>query len=277
MSDRQLLLLGRDAFGPSATTAEGLDTPGATVLAASRVHPIRGAPNQDGAAVYTPPAGGVILAVVDGMGGMPNGDLAAAATLRSLGKCLVKTEGDDLTRAILDGIDQANRAVRDLPGSAGATLAVVELHAGTARTYHVGDAGVLIVGQRGALKHKTAAHSPVGYAVEAGLLDSDDAMHHADRHLVSNAVGTQDMRIEVGPPVRLAARDTILVASDGIFDNLTEAEVIEIIRKGALDRAARTLAETAAARMDGTAAGAAGAPSKADDATFLMARRSRSG
>jgi len=262
---RAQLVLSQDAHGP-----QQVDAPSLLAFISSRVHPSRGSPNQDGAAVF-PSESGAVLAVVDGMGGLPNGDVAAASTLQELQKALAKVDDDgNVTQAILDGIDAANRAVRDLSGGAGATLAVVEWHGDTARTFHVGDASVLVCGQRGAIKHVTTAHSPVGYAVEAGLLEADDAMHHVDRHLVSNAVGTQDMRIEIGPPLRLAARDTVLVASDGIFDNLTEQEIVETIRKGPLAKAAASLARLATQRMlepDGTR------PSKADDATFVLARR----
>ena len=33
--------------------------------------------------------------------------------------------------------------------------------------------------------------------------------------------------IDVGPPVRLAARDTLVVASDGLCDNLLVEEIVE--------------------------------------------------
>ena len=59
---------------------------------------------------------------------------------------------------------------------------------------------------------RTVAHSPVGYAEEAGLLDREEAIHHAHRHLVSNMLGMPEMHIEVGPPLTLDARDTIVLA-----------------------------------------------------------------
>ncbi len=57
-------------------------------------------------------------------------------------------------------------------------------------------------------------------------------MHHEERHLVSNVVGTDDMRIELGPPLKLARYDTVLLASDGLLDNLYTDEIVELIRKG---------------------------------------------
>jgi serine/threonine protein phosphatase PrpC len=111
----------------------------------------------------------------------------------------------------------------------------------------------------------------VGYAVEAGMLDGEEALHHDERHLVSNLVGSAEMRIEVGSPLELAPLDTVLLASDGLFDNLLQPEIVDEIRVKPLEQVARTLAEAAASRMDEPAQGQ---PSKPDDLTFLLYRRS---
>ena len=82
---------------------------------------------------------------------------------------------------------------------------------------------------RGRVKLQTISHSPVGYAVESGMLDDQEAMHHEERHVVSNIIGTPEMRIEIGPPIDLATYDTLLVATDGLADNLHIEEIIERI------------------------------------------------
>jgi len=134
----------------------------------------------------------------------------------------------------------------------------------------VGDSAILVVGQRGKLKLQTLSHSPVGYAVESGLLDADEALHHEERHIVSNMVGAPDMRIEVGSALALAPRDTVLLATDGLMDNLGLAEIVEIVRRGPLERAARRLAELCDERMRRPLEGQ---PSKPDDVTFVLFRR----
>jgi len=103
-------------------------------------------------------------------------------------------------------------------------------------------ATILLVGQRGKRKLQNVAHSPVGFAVEAGLLDESEAMHHEDRHIVSNMLGAADMRIEVGSSRRIAPRDTLLIASDGLSDNLDPEEMVERMRAGPLLEGARRLA-----------------------------------
>jgi PPM family protein phosphatase len=162
--------------------------------------------------------------------------------------------------------------VQEIGMGAATTLAVVEIREHTLRPYHVGESMILVVGQRGKSKLQTVSHSPVGFAVESGLLDAVEAMHHEDRHLVSNVVGNADMRIEIGPCVELAPRDTLLLASAGLFDNLHLPEIVELLRKGPLPDAVRSLAAEARRRMQ---CPQDGHPSKPDDLTIVAWRPNR--
>ena len=145
----------------------------------------------------------------------------------------------------------------------------MEINDRAARPYHVGDSAIVVVGQRGRTKLQTLSHSLVAYAVEAGLLDESDAMHHEDRHMVTNVIGVEGMRIDVGLPLALHLRDTVLLASDGLADNLSPAEIVAHIRKGPLVAAATNLIAHTQQRMN---APAADHPSKPDDLTFLLFR-----
>jgi serine/threonine protein phosphatase PrpC len=210
-----------------------------------------------------------VLVVADGAGGLPSGEKAAEIAVTALRRSIRRATGD-LRARVLDGIDKADAEIRRLGIGAGATLAVCEVHARKARTYHVGDAQTLIVGRGGKVKLFTNSHSPVGYAVAAGLVGARDALMHAERHLVSNLLGQAGMHIEIGPVVDLSPHDTILVASDGLFDNLHVDEIVNACRKGQLLAVSRELAESTAARMREAHKGE---PSKPDDLTFIAYRR----
>ena len=102
-----------------------------------------------------------------------------------------------------------------------------------------------------------ALTSQVGYqtagltwtAEYVGVLDESEAMQHEDRHIVSNVVGCPGMRIEIGSPIKLAPRDTVLLGSDGLFDNLRVDEIVHRVRKGPLDKAIAELAKLSRTRM----------------------------
>jgi serine/threonine protein phosphatase PrpC len=260
------VFLEQDMCGPVR-----LELPRGVASAFSSARPGRDGPNEDAAAVWGLAGGPLVLAVADGLGGQRSGAQASRIALERLGDEL-GADGPEVSAvraSILDGFEGANRAVLELGGGAGTTLAVAEVHQDTLRPYHVGDSAILVTGQRGKLKLLTVAHSPVGYAVEAGVLDAEEAMHHEDRHYVSNHVGAPDMRIEVGSARQLSPRDSVLLASDGLLDNLTIPEIVALIRTGSVEDAAERLVSLVRERMH--APGDA-SPSKPDDVTFILYR-----
>lgn len=251
---------------------ERFDLGGGEAVVLSLSKPEREGPNQDAAAVISVGKGAGVAVVSDGAGGHPGGAKAAALAVRMVCESVEALGGDpaNLRGAIINGFELADRAIAEFGTGAAATLAVVEIQGNSMRAYHAGDSMVLVTGQRGRIKWLTIPHSPVGYAVEAGLLNRDDALHHEDLHLVSNLLGTQDMRIELGATVNLARRDTVVLASDGLSDNVHLEEIVERVRKGPLLRAVDELAALGKKRME---APADGAPSKPDDLTFIAIRR----
>ncbi len=229
--------------------------------------------NDDAAGVWLRANGNAVLAVADGMGGTLQGGDAASTSIKCLDKGLRGAPEDgDLRSVILDAFENANQTVVDRFGGSGTTLVVCEIFGGEVRTYNVGDSAAMLVGQRGRMKIETIAHSPVGYGVAAGLIDPETALQHEDRHFLSNHLGSRSMHVEVGSSRTMATRDTLLLASDGLMDNIPPRELIEIVRCGNLRAAAQRLTELCEERMDGRSSEVEG---KADDMTFLLLRNAR--
>ena len=260
------------------TEVASFDFLGGNVAVFTTCSPQKETANEDVAALWPVSPMSGVLAVADGLGGHVGGErasrLAAEAVQRSLQQsAALDDEADpmDLRSAILNGLEEANASVRELGTGAATTMALVEIQDRTIRPYHVGDSAILLTGQRGKLKLQTIPHSPIGYAVEAGLMDEEDAIHHEARHVISNVIGSDQMRIEIGPPIEMAPRDTLLLASDGLFDNLLPDEIVETVRSGPLEDAVSALIETAQQRM---ANQGGSAPSKPDDLTVIAYRAS---
>ncbi|TWU36161.1 PP2C family protein-serine/threonine phosphatase [Novipirellula artificiosorum] len=241
------------------------------VVAFARRCPGKVEPNDDSAVVLQTASGALVMAVADGVGGCPLGYKASAIAVHSIAEFVLAADPEcDLRPAILDGIERANRDILDLGVGAATTLSVVEIADSKARAYTVGDSMAMIIGQRGTLKWKSTSHSPVGYAVESGMLDEEAAMTHDERHVVSNLVGSNTMHIGVGPTRPLAARDRVILASDGLFDNLHVGEVIGLIKNGKPMDRMKTLAQLTDERMAGQYAEL---PGKPDDLTVLLYSR----
>ena len=230
--------------------------------------------NEDAAAVFGLSDSSAVLVLADGVGGQRGGEVASSTAIEQLRLSIQRglADGQSLRACIMDGFENANRAVLESGLGAATTLAVLEIDGDVIRSYHAGDSPIIAVGQRGKLKLETVAHSPVGYAVESGVLNEKDAMNHDERHIVSNVVGDSEMRIEVGPAIKMARHDTVILASDGLTDNLHTKEIIERIRKGPIEQVMSQVSGLARHRMESSGNGK---PSKPDDLTFVVFRRSK--
>ncbi|MGI9248270.1 MAG: PP2C family protein-serine/threonine phosphatase [Woeseiaceae bacterium] len=257
------------AYEPEQIQAE---VAGGMAVAYSCRDPEKDTENEDTVAIIPYGPGAAILAVADGAGGLPAGKRASLTAITTLAESLhAAMERTSLLRtAILNGIEAANDAVLGLANGSATTMTVITIEGLVARSYQVGDSEAIIVGQRGLIKLQTTAHSPTGFAVEAGFLDEREALHHEERHLVSNFIGTNDMRIDVGAMVELDPRDTVIVASDGLMDNVHVSEIVECIRKGPLTAAAEDAVRLAKRRMRVVSDGQ---PSKPDDLSLILFRK----
>ena len=257
------------AHGPDQVEVE---VAGGVAVAYTCRDPFKETENEDTVAVIPYGPGAAVLVVADGAGGLPAGKRASLTAVTTLAASL-QTAMDKtmlLRTAILNGIEAANEAVLGLANGSATTMTVVTIEGLVARSYQIGDSEALVVGQRGLIKLQTTAHSPTGFAVEAGFLDEREALHHEDRHLVSNFLGTSDMRIDVGAGIELRPLDTVLVASDGLTDNVHLDETIDFIRKGQLAESARSVIDLATRRMT---AAKNGQPSKPDDLSLILFRK----
>ncbi|MHC4877154.1 MAG: PP2C family protein-serine/threonine phosphatase [Planctomycetota bacterium] len=267
--DSPTLLLAHDSEEVVTGKFAGLE-----IAAWSRPKPGRNTPNEDSAVIVPVDDRSAVFIVADGLGGLRGGHHASNLATRLIADSVFASRDTrlPLRALILDGLERANQAICNLGIGAATTIAAVEWRNGEVRPYHVGDSMILTTGQRGRIRMQTVSHSPVGFAMEYGLLNESEAMHHEERHLVSNVVGSEDMRIELGPPLRLARYDTVLLASDGLLDNLYTDEIVDLIRKGPLAQSLQNLVAVARKRMTQPVEGK---PSKPDDMTVIALRQTR--
>jgi protein phosphatase len=240
------------------------------VVVASRQSPWDERTNEDAAAAFGLADGSVLLAVADGAGGMPGGRAAAAAAIEAL---TPPADHGSAREHVVHAFEVANERIMDMGVGAATTLVVAHIDPHPrVRTFHAGDSVCWLVGQRGKRKAATMPHNMTAYAVEAGLMTEREAHDHETHATLTNCLGLEDLRIDVASATAIAQRDTLMLMSDGVTDNLTPGEIIDTVRTGPLAAAATALLERAQQRMT---APTGDELSKPDDATVVLFRPRR--
>ena len=249
----------------------GLTVAGREVVVFSHGSPGRTTPSEDAAACFELDESTGVLVIADGVGGHQAGEIAAAHAMNCIRQHLEQRQNCSLRETILNAIEFTNQTILQLGLGAATTLTLVELQRNFVRPYHIGDSIITQISRRGRIKWQSLAHAPVGYAVEAGILNEEEGMIHPDRHLVSNVMGQKDMSVSLGPLIQMAARDTMILCSDGLSDNVSTEELATLLRTGPLDSACKEAIQLARIRME-QADDMLNVPGKPDDLTIIACR-----
>jgi PPM family protein phosphatase len=183
------------------------------------------------------PSNGDFLAVLcDGMGGMEHGEQASQAAVRAFREAYArKAPGESIPEALERSVHETNRAVLAMAQELGlveniGTTLIATVAANNGLHYvSVGDSGLFLVsgGAVRTLNHPHVFANFLAGAVERGLLSPEDAEHHPERESLTSYIGIEPLE-EVDrslEPCPLRAGDTILLATDGLFNTLAPEEI----------------------------------------------------
>lgn len=193
--------------------------------------------NQDRYGVLSAPHG-LLLVVLDGMGGHAQGALAAEAGLESLRQSFEAADpasdpGEFLREAMAKAHEDVVAVGGDLPMASRprATCAACLVRDGAASWAHVGDSRVYHL-REGAVLERTRDHTPVEQLLRDGLISEDEVLGHPMRHYVEYCLGgfAELPEIGVAGPRDLAIGDVLLVCSDGLWAGLPEPDLAASVR-----------------------------------------------
>lgn len=193
--------------------------------------------NEDRVLLLDNAGGGRALYVIaDGLGGHAAGSIAselAVTTLRDEVPALLSQRVPPREALIL-GLRRANATIREhahAPGRSGmaTTCTAVLFGERGAIVAHIGDTRAYLI--RGLeVRQLTTDHSLVGELVRYGGLSPAAAGGHAQRHVLTRALGTEDdAQIDV-LSVPLRGGDTFVLASDGLHSAVSPEEMGAVIR-----------------------------------------------
>jgi protein phosphatase len=192
-----------------------------------------------------------LLAVADGVGGRRRGDWAshlAVSTLASrLSVWLGELEPPDALRRAFQAANQAlwNGAGNqpDTAGAATTLVAVLVASQGGGWWANVGDSRAYLV-DSGKITRLTQDHSWVEEQVRAGRLTMEQARSSGRRNVITRSIGGEpQVDVDVGGPTRLERGDVLVVCSDGLHGQVSDAEIAQVVRKLNPEPAADRLVE----------------------------------
>lgn len=177
-----------------------------------------------------------VFGVSDGAGGHPRGRDASVAISEELATYKENTN-------CLEIIESANQKVNDLKAGARSTLAFAEIKNDLIRFFHVGDSEILYWNAHGNEIYTSTPHSGVGHMVKAGVLGQEESLAHPERNYVNNLMGDDLIKIESTSASAIKKGHTILIGSDGLFDNIPHDSLTELIGQGIFDKSFEALVE----------------------------------
>jgi protein phosphatase len=178
-----------------------------------------------------------LVIVADGMGGHAGGQVAsrlAVDTIREAFERLIGTS-DPMT-AITAAVAEANTRIRaeaDADGELhgmGATCVVAAVRDDLLYYTHLGDCRLYLV-REGKIIQLTRDHTMVQRLVDYGIIPAEAARFHPDKNIVSRALGGS-VEVELDDPLEpvvLREGDRFILCSDGLFDLVSDDEVLETV------------------------------------------------
>lgn len=191
---------------------------------------------------------GNFVAVADGMGGHAGGELAAETAVEELRRFPTMLDTGD----IVDGIQNANREVLQAAERTGMTnmgttvvAALLRPDRRSVTVANVGDSRAYLL-SRGELDQITQDHSLVEDLLRAGKINEEEARDHPHRNVVTRVLGIgEDPEVDTFD-LAVGAGDMILLASDGLFNEVDHHALATILSNADdLDEAATRLVERA--------------------------------
>ena len=217
--------------------------------------------NEDSYLYWEPDSGeefaqkGRLAVIADGMGGYEGGQEASRLAVETIRYIYEHQFGTDSQTTLVAGMQAAHETIQRFAvehpqyAGMGTTCTALSIVGRNLSFAHIGDSRLYLI--RGeSIARLTKDHSYVGRLVESGIVRSEDAESHPQRHILTAALGSGR---EVAPhtpeqPVALEEGDVIVLCTDGLWGLVGEAELEHIAQSEPPAEACQRLVELALQR-----------------------------
>ena len=199
---------------------------------------------------YTRSSG--ILLLADGMGGHPEGEVAAQLTLQAISAMYQKQANPaiaDVAAFLTSAVMAAHRQIikyaieKGMLDTPRTTVVAVVVQDGTAHWVHCGDSRLYLV-RGGKLVTRTRDHSymeqpPIGQS-------ASKAAERMNRNILFTCLGSPTKPVfDISGPIPLQQGDKILLCSDGLWGSLDDDDIVRQLSGKPVGQAVPALVESA--------------------------------
>lgn len=194
--------------------------------------------NEDRVGVFVNAQGNVLMVVCDGMGGERKGEYASSLTLSIFKEAFEHKSRFftflDTYRFLRRTAALANKKILQKASSnanysgMGTTLTAVLIVNNYYYVLHIGDSRAYTFRNR-QLNRVTEDQTLVNHLMKTGKITVEQMKTHPQRHILMNSLGSNPI-LSFDLMRRPYMEETILVCSDGLYNNLSEKDIHGVLR-----------------------------------------------
>jgi serine/threonine protein phosphatase PrpC len=195
---------------------------------------------------------GRLAIVADGMGGHEGGQVASHIAVDTIQQSYSNASDGDPQRILIESLQEAHHRIQHLANQdpelqgMGTTCTACAIVGRRVYYAHVGDSRLYLL-RSNTLRVLSRDHSLVARLIETGMIRQEDAESHPQKHVLTAALGvTDDVEPDVPTePLSLEKSDVLLICTDGLWGQLTEAELKDVLSSQAPSNACESLVRLA--------------------------------
>lgn len=178
---------------------------------------------------------GRLAVIADGMGGYEGGQEASRLAVETVRHVYAHAFGDGPQTTLLEALESAHQTIQRYAvehpqfHGMGTTCTAVSIVGRELSFAHVGDSRLYHI-RAETISKLTRDHSYVGRLVESGIVRSEDAEFHPQRHVLTAALGSGRQVVPHAPdrPFPLEEGDTLVLCTDGLWGVVGDQELARI-------------------------------------------------
>ena|SRR5579863_9323975 len=180
---------------------------------------------------------GCLAAVADGMGGYEGGQEASRLAVETVRHIYDRDFDGSAQTTLVTALQSAHEMIQryaldhpELQGM-GTTCTALSIIGRQLCFAHIGDSRLYLVRDE-TISRLTRDHSYISRLVESGIVRSEDAESHPQRHILTAALGSGREVIPYVPeqPLSLGEGDTLLLCTDGLWGVVSEPDIASVVR-----------------------------------------------